>query len=173
MYKVFQDAKVDACLIDPFTGLDRNFTHADNYRFLNETRNFVNETGLTVYVNTHPNSEAARSVYPDNFADKDLRGYQKPPSRSQSEGGQPFANRCDEFITVHRYIGHPLLQYKTLIFIRKVKDTETGGIPTSIKDPVIFDWNSGLGFTCNNHNPISNALKPDGQLQDIKPNERF
>jgi hypothetical protein len=172
VFELFKESKADACLIDPFTGLNRQFSHAANYEFLNETRNFVNSTGITIYVNTHPNTEAARRIYPSD--DKNgLAGYPMPPSRSQSEGGQPFANRVDDFITIHRLIGHPDLQFNTQVFVRKVKDTETGGIPNGIDDPINFEWNKGLGFTCDGINPLGNIVQNDYEFQKLEINRNF
>lgn len=154
LYKLFKESGCDGCLIDPFTGMDREYTHAANYDFLNESRQFCNETGIALYVNTHVVSEAARKVYPDTH---EFAGYPFPPSKSQSEGGQPFANRPDDFLTIHRLVGHPQMQYKTLVYVRKVKDTETGGKVSPINNPLAFDFNSGLGFTLNGVSPFKSG----------------
>lgn len=142
LYKLFSDSGCTGALIDPFTGLKRGYTHADNYMFLNESREFVNSTKITLYVNSHPHTEAARRKHTNG----EFEGYIMPPMRSETEGGQPFANRVDDFITIHRYVGHPTQGYKTLIYTRKIKDTETGGKVCDINDPIVFDWNGGRGF---------------------------
>jgi hypothetical protein len=160
LLSMFKKTNSDACLIDPYTGLNREFTHAANYEFLNTCRNFVNNEGRTLYFNTHPNTEAARATYSDNYGET-LMGYHKPPSRSQSEGGQPFANRVDDFITIHRLVGHPEYNYQTHIYIRKVKDTETGGKVSPIDTPQVFEWNHGCGFTMNGQNPLNNSTKEE------------
>lgn len=152
LLKIFEESKCNGALIDPFTGLNRQYTHAANYDFLNETRQFVNRTGITIYVNTHPVSEAARREYPKG---SEWEGYQLPPNKSQSEGGQPFANRPDDFITIHRLVGHPVEQYNTQIYVRKVKNIRTGGRVTDIKNPIQCYYNSGLGFTVNGKNPLN------------------
>lgn len=170
LYKIFIDSKCDGCLIDPYTGMDREYTHAANYNFLNETRQFCNETGISLYVNTHPVSEAARRTFP---LGEEYAGYPLPPSKSQSEGGQPFANRPDDFITIHRLVGHPTMQYKTLIYIRKIKDVETGGKVTPIDNPLEFDFNKGLGFTFNGINPLSDIVKDDLGLSELNNNYNF
>lgn len=171
LYKMAIDSGKDCLLIDPFTGMDRDYTHKGNYDFLNETRQFCNKENITCYVNTHPNSEAARRTYPDNH---ELNGYPMPPSKSQTEGGQPFANRPDDFITIHRLVGHPLHQFNTLIYTRKIKDTETGGTVTAIDAPIAFDFNRGLGFTCNNFNPLKKRVEqPKPEFETIQPNINF
>lgn len=143
LFKIFNDIDCFGCLIDPFTGLDREFTHAANYEFLNECRAFCNQTGKSIYVNTHVHSEASRRTYGDKSP---FTGYVMPPLKSQSEGGQPFANRPDDFITIHRLVGHPHRNTITEAYIRKVKDTETGGKVSPIDAPIEFDFNNGLGF---------------------------
>ena len=92
-------------LIDPFTGLDRQMTFEGNYMFLNEARQFVNRTGMSIYINTHPNSESGRSgnVYPDNH---EWKGSLKPPLKDHIEGGKAFTNRCDDMFVIHRLIKH-------------------------------------------------------------------
>jgi hypothetical protein len=167
---MFDSVDVDAVLIDPYTGMNREYTHSSNYDFLNEMRMFCNQTNKSLFVNTHPNTEAARRIY---GLEHEYSGYPMPPSRSQSEGGQPFANRPDNFITIHRLIGHPLMKFNTQVYIRKIKDTETGGDPNAIDDPIIFEFNKGLGFVSDGINIINNAIRPDLQFQPLIPNNDF
>ena len=165
LFKIFSDSDADACLIDPFTGLSRDYDHKGNYDFLNASRQFVIDTKKTLYVNTHVNTEAARRLYPKDCGLDDLVGYPMPPEKSHSEGGQSFANRPDGFITIHRYPDHPTFWYNTLVFVRKVKDTGTGGKVSYRAKPLIFDFNKGLGFLAvvgdekRTINPIADILK--------------
>lgn len=170
LFAMFEGLDVDAVLIDPYTGMNRDYTHAANYDFLNESRKFVNQTNKSLFVNTHPNTEAARRIY---GLEHDYFGYPMPPSRSQSEGGQPFANRPDNFLTIHRLIGHPLMKFNTQVYIRKVKNTETGGEPNAIDDPIIFEYNKGLGFVSDGINVINKVIRPDLQYQPLIPNNEF
>lgn len=170
LFKIFDAKDYDGCLIDPYTGMDREYTHAANYNFLNECRKFCNNSGKSVYVNTHVVSEAARRTYAESH---EWSGYPFPPSKSQSEGGQPFGNRTDDFITIHRLVGHPTMNYKTLVFIRKIKDTETGGAVTPIDDPIQFEFNAGLGFTVDGQNPLNASVKDDLALNPLSVNTNF
>lgn len=172
---IFAKSKADAALIDPYTGIDRDFTHASNYQFLNEARHFCNSVGMGLYVNTHPNTEAARSLHTKDSCggDDSLIGYPKPPLKSQSEGGQPFANRPDDFITIHRYVGHPIYNYETMIFTRKVKDTDTGGMVMPINEGVTFQYNKGLGFICDGINPLSKTITDDYAFEKMQINSNF
>ena len=170
LFKIFADSDSDGCLIDPFTGMKREYTHAANYDFLNESREFTNVTGKSVYVNTHVVSEAARRTYPEGH---DYAGYTSPPSKSQSEGGQPFGNRTDDFLTIHRLVGHPLRNFTTEVYVRKIKDTETGGKVTPIDDPLDFEFNSGLGFTMDGQNILNQSKKNDLDLKTLPLNDEF
>jgi len=170
LFKIFDEGDYDGCLIDPFTGMDREYTHAANYDFLNEARNFCNQTGKSVYVNTHVVSEAARRTYAEGH---DYAGYASPPSKSQSEGGQPFGNRTDDFLTIHRLVGHPLRNFITEVYVRKIKDTETGGKVTAIDDPLDFEFNSGLGFTIDGQNILNQTKNNDNDLKPLPLSDDF
>ena len=119
--------------------------HSDNYDFLNHTRQFCNETGKTLYISTHPNSESGRSgmLYPQDHM---WFGHLKPPLKAHIEGGKPFLNRCDDMIVIHRLVKHPEMKFQTMIDIEKVKDRDTGGKQTDLGNPLLFDYNYGLGF---------------------------
>lgn len=170
LFELFEKGDYDGCLIDPFTGLNRAFTHEGNYDFLNECRQFCNKTNKSVYVNTHVVSSAARKVYADGHA---WSGYAYPPSKSDSEGGQPFGNRCDDFITIHRLLGHPEMKFNSMWYTRKVKDTETGGEVNGIDLPILLEFNKGLGFTINGQNPLTNMVQNDLELSKLEPNTDF
>lgn len=172
LLKLFKDIEIDGCLIDPFTGLnhDRNINQWErNYVFCNEIREFCNKSGITVYVNTHPTTEAARRTYgPDTL----MSGYIQAPKKSDTEGGQAFANRCDDFWTIHRLINHPDLWYLTELHIRKVKDVETGGRPTFMDEPLRFDYNKGLGFTIGGEDALKDHRKETDNITEPKLYER-
>ena len=58
-------------------------------------------------------------------------------------------NRADCFITIHRKVQAPDTQTKktTELHIRKVRETETGGEPTPIDEPITLVMNTqGTGF---------------------------
>lgn len=70
-----------------------------------------------------------------------------PPQKADVEGGGKFSNRADDFITIHRYLQHTTDFNQTHIHIRKIKDTQTGGRPTTIDDPVRLQVKKGyFGF---------------------------
>ena len=158
LLEIFKKSDADGFLVDPFTGLnhDRRINQFDrNYQFCNDVREFCNKYKKTIYVNTHPQTEAARRVYPQGHV---LVGYTQIPKKSDTEGGQSFANRADDFITIHRMVNHPRLFYMTEIHVRKVKDTESGGSPTFYDMPMSFDFNNGLGFTIGGINALKTKI---------------
>ena len=146
LLKIFKESDCDACAIDPFTGLnhDRRVSQYErNYLICNDVREFCNSTGKAVYIMTHPMTEAARRIYPSG---DQFEGYVMHPRKADAEGGQVFANRCDSFLTVHRFLDSPEAFWVTQLRIEKIKDKETGGKPT-FKDCLSFDYNHGMGFT--------------------------
>lgn len=162
LLKIFEDSDADACLIDPFTGLDRDMSYEGNYRFLNIARQFVNQTGKTVYINTHPNTESGRSgnLYPEGHV---FAGHLKAPLKDHVEGGKAFLNRCDDMFIIHRLIKHQEMKYYTLINVEKIKDKDTGGDLTPMNSPVMCNFNYGLGFTIDNVDV----------LKDIRPKKHY
>jgi hypothetical protein len=67
---------------------------------------------------------------------------------SDVEGGGKFVNRADDFIVVHRLTLHPQLYTTTMLHIRKIKEIETGGRPTSIDNPIeIVALQNNVGFS--------------------------
>tara|TARA_R100000655_G_scaffold17819_3_gene37760 strand:- start:937 stop:1791 length:855 start_codon:yes stop_codon:yes gene_type:complete len=153
LLEAFKNTDADCCLIDPFTGLSREYGYEGNYKFLNMARQFVNETGKTIYISTHPTSESGRqgNLFPKGHM---WDGHLKPPMAAYVEGGKSFLNRCDDFITIHRLIKHETMKYVTLVSVDKVKDTDTGGKHTLLDDYIFCDFNRGLGFEIYGHNPL-------------------
>ena len=149
---IFENSGCDVALIDPFTGLDREMTYEGNYTFMNKAREFVNRTGMTIYINTHPNTESGRSG--NLYTEGDWKGHLKPPLKDHIEGGKAFLNRCDDMLVIHRLIKHEEMKYKTMVGVEKVKDMDTGGKHTGLNEQVLCNFNYGLGFEVYGVNPI-------------------
>jgi hypothetical protein len=49
-----------------------------------------------------------------------------------------------------------------MVEVVKIKDTDTGGKPTMLNDPILLDYNYGLGFKVNGKDVIK-------RNHDIKP----
>jgi hypothetical protein len=132
---LIREEPFDTLLIDPYNSLDvdykdvhGNSDHQYHYRATTEMRIFCKTYDCTVFLNIHAVTAALR------FKDKD--GFPIAPQEGDAEGGGKFTNRADDFITVHRLKSHPTNWMVTELHVRKVKDTETGGRPTSYNDPV-------------------------------------
>jgi hypothetical protein len=105
------------------------------------------ETYCSVWVADHVSTAAARL--------KDKDGYVMPPSKADVEMGQMKANKCDDFIIIHRVGNHPFKKKETQIHVVKVKDEETGGQKTEKDSPVILELEDDFcGYRCNGVNPI-------------------
>lgn len=173
LLKIFEDSDAQICLIDPFTGLDREMGYESNYRFLNQARQFVNQTQKTLYINTHPTSASGRSgaIYTDG----DFKGHLRPPLKDEVEGGKSFLNRIDNMLVVHRLIKHEYMKYQTMVSVEKCKDIETGGKISGINDPMLFDFNSGLGFKIGFVDPLQ-KFRPtpkEEKIINLTPNINF
>lgn len=138
-----------AVLIDPYNALlvDLNSSklnsHEYHYEVTTAMRNFCKKTRCAVWVNTHAITESTRRKYKEG----DLTGYPMPPDKADVEGGGKFANRADDFITLHRFINHPTLSNITQVHIRKIKDVSTGGKPTLMDSPITLKTTKGyFGF---------------------------
>jgi hypothetical protein len=69
---------------------------------------------------------------------------------SDVEGGGKFVNRADEFIVIHRYTQHETDWIFSDIHIRKVKELESGGRPTSLDQPIRMEsMKFNTGFIIN------------------------
>jgi archaellum biogenesis ATPase FlaH len=142
---IFEESGANACLIDPYTALDRQMSYEGNYQFLNQAREFCNKNQVTIYINTHPISESGRAgnLYPKGH---DWEGLLKPPLKDSIEGGKSFTNRSDDVFIIHRLLKSESMKYYTMINVEKVKDTATGGNVTPLNEPILAEFNSGLGF---------------------------
>jgi hypothetical protein len=146
-------------LIDPYNSLtvETGNKHQEDYNICRDIRLFCKQTDKSCYVNTHLVTEAARKKY---HKDHDYAGHVMPPEKADTEGGQKFANRADDFISVHRMVQHDERWNITEIYIRKVKETLTGGNTTKFEEPLEFRMVDYCKFFINNINPLErNAPK--------------
>lgn len=137
--KLCQASKYDAFFIDPYNALelersgDKFFNgHEYHYSVTNQMRAFIKQTGCCIYLSTHAVTEALRRTHKDG----EYAGFPMPPQKADVEGGGKFANRADDFITIHRYTQHTTDFNQTHLHIRKIKDIQTGGRQTVMDDPV-------------------------------------
>jgi hypothetical protein len=150
-------------LIDPYNSLTKDNEmmnnlggHEYDYLATTEMRMFCKKENVTIWLNTHANTQALRFKHPVGH---EYVGHPIPPLASDVEGGGKFVNRADDFIVVHRYVQHPTEWFYTHIHVRKVKEVETGGRPTPIDDPIrLKSIINNVGFTCQGSKLLTNDL---------------
>jgi hypothetical protein len=169
LLNIFEKAECDVHLIDPFNGLKTPMNFGSNYDVLNDLKHFTKE-GKTIYINAHPSSASGRrsAVYPEKHG---WAGHVMPPLKSDIEGGKAFPNKADDFIIIHRLTQHPDLCTYTMVEVVKIKDTDTGGKPTMLNEPIMLDYNFGLGFKINGKDVIKRLSTPSTKA--IQPNNSF
>ena len=168
LLNIFDKAECDIHLIDPFNGLKTPMSYSTNYDVLNDLKHFT-KSGKSIYINAHPSSASGRrsAIYPDKH---DWAGHVMPPLKSDIEGGKAFPNKADDFLIVHRLTQHPTMWNLTLVEVVKIKDSDTGGKPTMLNQPVMMDYNFGLGFKVNGKDVIKRL---NNQQSEIQPNNNF
>mgnify|MGYP003639111567 FL=1 len=126
--------------IDPYNSLikDRKQMegingHDYDYEATTEMRLFCKEQKVSIWLNTHANTAALRIKHPMGHQ---YAGHPIPPLASDVEGGGKFVNRADDFIVIHRYTQHAADWMESHIHVRKVKETDTGGRPTPMENPI-------------------------------------
>ena len=147
--KILRQQDFDAVFVDPYNSLKLELTgngnsHDYHYEAASQFLTFCNANDVAVWLNMHAVTEAQRRKGDD--------GLPVAPYAEDTEGGGKFVNRADCFITIHRKVQAPDHNIKktTEIHIRKVRETETGGQPTPIDDPILFTMNmSHTSFRLN------------------------
>lgn len=163
-----------AFMIDPYNALDIDLentklnSHEYHYRVTSEFRAFCKRNKTAIYLNCHAVTEALRRTHKDG----PYTNYPMPPNKADTEGGGKFANRADDFLTIHRYTQHPTDFNLTEIHVRKIKETETGGRPTLKDDPIRFKMERGIhGFfePTTGFNPlVSEEMKQKRAAQQVQ-----
>jgi len=148
MEKVMRQQHVDAIFVDPYNSLKIDMktnaisTHEYHYEAASEFLTFSTSNDIAVWLNMHAVTEAQRRKGDD--------GLPVAPYAEDTEGGGKFVNRADCFLTIHRKVQarDPSIKKMSELHVRKVRDVETGGSPTSIDDPYLMLMNlSHTGFT--------------------------
>jgi hypothetical protein len=131
--------------IDPYNSLSidqelwaavRGNRHEYDYTVASQFVMFSDKHNISIYLNAHAATEALRKKHPNGHP---FAGQPMPPEASDIEGGGKFVNRVTGFfMVVHRYIYHENEWKFTRLEVKKVKDQETGGIPTKYEEPIEF-----------------------------------
>jgi Bifunctional DNA primase/polymerase, N-terminal len=132
----------NSVLIDPYNSLKIDMpvgyklsTHDYHYEAISEIKLWTKHN-CCVYINTHPHTEAGRNLIEVEQADGSKLKLTAAPRKSDSEGGNKFPNKADDFLTIHRYVDSPDSWMFTELHVRKIKEMETGGKVTPVNQPV-------------------------------------
>lgn len=146
--ELLKESHYNAIMIDPYNSLvvDDELAkklrtiggnkHDYDYAATTEMRVFIRRTGVSIYLNAHTGTDGARRVGRDP---------DKPPKMYEIEGGNKFASRADDFITVHRNTKNSDTWMYTDIHVDKIKVMETGGRPTPEDEPIKMIYKPSRG----------------------------
>lgn len=135
--KILRQQPVDGVFVDPYNSLritmsngSATSTHDYHYEAASEFLTLANAHDIAVWVNMHAVTEAQRR--------KGADGLPVAPFAEDTEGGGKFVNRADGFVTIHRKVqSSDHEERKTAEWhVRKVRETETGGEPTPMEEPI-------------------------------------
>lgn len=179
--KLIKSQPVDGLFIDPYNSLKIDLahgsaisTHEYHYEAASELLTFANAKSIAVWLNTHAVTEAQRKLGED--------GHPVAPSAADTEGGGKFVNRADGFLSLHRKIQHQDEPTRRTIefHVRKVREVETGGQPTGLYSPVLFEMsrqftsfgalqgsNSRLFIPIFEQRPVQTLVLPSEDISDI------
>lgn len=173
--KALKKQKYRGLMIDPYNSLkvdipgkSKQSTYDYHYEAASILQLYGKQNNLSIYLNCHVGTVGARN--------KDKSGFTKAPQKEDTEMGVMFANKADEFLTIHRVTQHETEWMFTELHVRKVKETETGGRVTPFHAPVIMRMVSGLsGFeqtTFKNIHEVgvNPVLKFHAQEKPVIPN---
>jgi replicative DNA helicase len=157
--KIRETYEFDGFLIDPYNSLvtDVNAAklgkHEYDYLATTEMLQFCNENNCAIWLNTHANTEALRRTH---AASHEYAGHPIPPMASDVEGGGKFVNRVtDAFAVIHRYTQHETDWMYSHIHVRKIKDIDTGGKPTTLDNPIkLKSLRNNVGYEIDGKNLV-------------------
>lgn len=156
-------------LIDPYNSLIKDPEmskslggHEYDYQATTEMRIFCKKYNVSIWLNTHANTNALRVKHPIGH---EYVGHPIPPMASDVEGGGKFVNRADDFVCIHRYLQHPSEWMYSHIHVRKVKEIETGGRPTPLDEPIKLRSMAGnVGFEIDGNPLLKAPLKEQSNI---------
>ena len=132
------EKQIDGCVIDPWNDLrkpDTAIMYDFIYKSLAAIRRFKTKYDLHFIISTHSISAKSRAVSDD--------GSTRPPGMYDAEGGGVWANRSDNFLTIHRNPNSEDWD-KTQIHVRKIKFQKLVGTPTNDDNPVILAYSKDI-----------------------------
>lgn len=176
--RLFSTKKYNGLLVDPYNSLYRDkdkseSVHDYDYDAMGNFRLWANKMKCSVYINCHSQTEAARRVY--SLHHEKYPGLSMPPGKADTEGGGKFANRTDDFITIHRMAMHKTDWMYNEFHVRKIREEETGGKQTVHDEPFLLKMiKGGIGFeTKSGFNPIEKINNSKIINSAFKSNSNF
>tara|TARA_B100001093_G_scaffold376365_1_gene361523 strand:+ start:501 stop:1412 length:912 start_codon:yes stop_codon:yes gene_type:complete len=141
----------DCLIIDPINSLKKNkgmmkFSNAFeyNYEMMTDFRIFVKKYQKALWLIMHSVTSAFRAKYPANH---EFQGHPIPLAMSDVESGNVFANRTDDFYSIHRLTQHETRWIYTELHCKKIKDHDLGCKPTPFDSPLILESiKNNVGF---------------------------
>lgn len=147
---------IKGAMIDPYNSLkidvplkSKQSTYEYHYEAASIIQLFGKQNNISCYLNVHVGTIGARK--------KDKQNHTMAPQKEDTEMGVMFANKADEFLTVHRYVQKKDEFLFTEIHVRKVKEVETGGSVTLHDKPFKMMMSDNFsGFQCKDkkENPV-------------------
>lgn len=165
---LLQKQHYNGFLIDPYNSLALELngmmnSHEYDYQMTGEMRVFCKKHNTSIYLNCHAVTEALRRIHKEG----QYIGYPMAPNKADTEGGGKFANRSDDFLTIHRYTQHPDEFMVTQIHVRKIKEMETGGMPTPRDEPFKLRFlKDQFGFFTMDETPFNPLTNKEIKLQE-------
>ena len=141
----------DCLIIDPINSLRKNkgmmqYSNAFeyNYEMMTDFRIFVKKYEKALWLIMHSVTSAFRAKYPTNH---EFAGHPIPLAMSDVESGNVFANRTDDFYTIHRLTQHESRWIYTEVHCKKIKDHDLGCKPTPFDSPLILESIKTVSYT--------------------------
>jgi len=159
----------DIVLLDPYAAfiLPRtNNSHDYHKEVASRINAWKRRTKTSVWINHHTYTEASRG--------KGADGQPKAPRAQDTENGQLWWARCDDFLTIHRKPHHPDLWMWTEIHTRKIKRNKTGGRVSLLGEPFMMKlMPGGIEFqSARAERPHVNGIVEE-QSQLFEPPKNF
>jgi len=130
--------------------------HDYDYEASSAFRVFCKTNDVTILLCMHAATEALRKLHP---ATHEYAGHPVAPWGSDAEGGGKHINRSDSFLVFHRMTQHPQDWMYSMLHVRKIKDMDTNGRPTSIDSPIMMrSVPNNVGYTIGGENMLHKVI---------------
>lgn len=142
-----KEGSFDMLFIDPWNALKLDYTEVDRklntyqYTLQVTTRlqKWCKAKDMSLYVGMHSNTESARRVHQSG----DLKDNPAPLNAADLADGVVWENKATHLLLVHRYKFVEELRNQTQIAVKKVKSKHTGGMETTLANPVLLNMGRG------------------------------